>query len=164
MFFMAVFLIKHYDHELPTISGYEVFFWVWTITRAMGELGELGMTRREVWLYIRDVWNQVDVAMFLLVMTTMAMRLAGAPSDISDGNSLQNTPVVGRLLRQVVATGGLDLESDPSSGSDLAGAFGDVVHITPRNIYAITVILAFCRVLQFLRYFRWLQCNYAAVV
>ena len=49
------------DSAEGQISGYEIFFWVWALSRQVGEVYELDdFSFGGVRMYIRDFWNQLD--------------------------------------------------------------------------------------------------------
>ena len=60
MFYAAFVLMRQHSAE-GQISGYEIFFWVWALSRQVGEVYELDdFSFGGVRMYIRDFWNQLD--------------------------------------------------------------------------------------------------------
>jgi len=64
------------DSAEGQISGYEIFFWVWALSRQVGEVYELDdFSFGGVRMYIRDFWNQLDTGTFLMIMAAAAVRI-----------------------------------------------------------------------------------------
>ena len=60
MFYAAFVLMRQHSAE-GAISGYEIFLWVWALSRQVGEVYELDdFSFGGVRMYIRDFWNQLD--------------------------------------------------------------------------------------------------------
>jgi hypothetical protein len=116
--------------ETPTaMSTLEVVWVAWSLTRASDELSDLGtLSRESLRLYIRDVWNQVDVLLTLLVVAIASLRIVVRAEEAS-----------------FIAAG------SPLAAFD-AEAFAPAVWA--RNLYAIITMLAYLRLLQFLRYYK----------
>jgi len=74
--FYAAFVLMRQDSAEGEISGYEIFFWVWALSRQAGEVYELDdFSFGGVRMYIRDFWNQLDTGTFLMIMAAAAVRI-----------------------------------------------------------------------------------------
>jgi len=87
MFYAASILMRQ-DSAEGEISGYEIFFWVWALSRQIGEAYELDeFSLAGVRMYIRDFWNKLDTGTFLMIMTAAAVRINNATREEEWGGS-----------------------------------------------------------------------------
>lgn len=143
MLLLTVLLLVVYEEDF--ISSFEIFFWLWTLMRTLGELTEIdSFTRRGLWMYIRDPWNQMDVATFVLVVAIVGVRVYAvglfgdaSPSALATSRSMLDTEAV----------------YDPAQIVPIFPPL-EVYEAMARNLYAILVTLVYVRVLQYLRVFK----------
>eukprot|EP00966_Prymnesium_polylepis_P273663 6322006-Prymnesium_polylepis.1 len=154
MLYLSYVLLGKYDHMRPVVTSHEVFFWLWTFARAVGEVSELeqfddyASFTRSIRLYMLDSWNKVDLLNVLVVMPIIVMRCMYAPSDsdpVSDARRLAPSAASSSAASSVA--------SGATSSTDLNVLYSDAEHLWPRTLYAVVLILVFMRVLQFMRYF-----------
>ena len=93
MFYAAFVLMRQHSAE-GQISGYEIFFWVWALSRQVGEVYELDdFSFGGVRMYIRDFWNQLDTGTFLMIMAAAAVRINSPnPDPVPNPEPLTPTP------------------------------------------------------------------------
>ena len=153
MAFLTAILLGVYEDTI--ISIYEIFFWIWVLTRTMGELREMdSYDFGGLWAYGRDVWNQLDVLTFAFVCIIIGCRVLVVSRD---GEDIEESS--GRILAGVLKQGGsmsddvTNFSPTPDPGNRGFEAKDPLV-ATTRNLYAILVLLVYVRVIQYLRIFK----------
>jgi hypothetical protein len=153
MALLTAVLLSYYADD--ALSYPEVAFWAWTLTRTLGELNELdSFDASGLRLYLRDIWNQMDVVTFLLVVAIAALRVvsvtaAAAAAAVEEGGGGGGG---GGTLRRLVAKGGeAGGSNDPG---EVAFEPAPPLDATARCLYALLVILVFVRAFQYLRLFK----------
>lgn len=143
------------------ITWWEVLFWVWTTTRAIGELNEIGsFDYRGLRLYARDIWNQQDMLTFSLVVAIIIIRtnVTGASDYVLDANvSIQQSQGVDVLDASVSIQQLQGVESPCRDYVDpglVAFEPHSDIEATVRNMYSVLVVLVFVRIFQYTRYFQ----------
>ena len=92
MFYAAFVLMRQHSAE-GQISGYEIFFWVWALSRQVGEVYELDdFSFGGVRMYIRDFWNQLDTGTFLMIVAAAAVRINSTREDDWAGSFVDVLP------------------------------------------------------------------------
>ena len=123
--YFSYFLLSQFSVDLtPPIGPMEVFLWIWCVTRFSGELFEVGE------------WTGKGLWIY-----------------IRDVWNLQDVLFI--ALATLVCS--LRLASYLSAADDPIGSAASTygfVELAPRSLYAFMIILAYLRVLQYLRYFR----------
>ena len=155
MTLLTIVLIGTYEDD--AISKLEVLFWAWTVAREIGEFNEIeSFTASGLRLYARDIWNQMDMATFALVIVTASIRVLAVGGLDGVGEAEAEDSSNGR---QLLAKSSRLPSGDPTlDGSLDPGAFpfepALPLHATCRCLYALLVVLVDIRVFQYLRYFQ----------
>lgn len=115
------------------MSTNEMIWAIWSLARMADEVSDLGTMNRESFrLYIRDVWNQVDVMMSLIVIAIISLRVGVRFEEMA-------------ILESSGGSSALPAGFDPEEFAPAVWA---------RNLYGILMMLAYLRLLQFLRYYK----------
>ena len=92
MFYAAFVLMRQHSAE-GQILGYEIFLWVWALSRQVGEVYELDdFSFGGVRMYIRDFWNQLDTGTFLMIVAAAAVRINSTREDDWAGSFVDVLP------------------------------------------------------------------------
>ena len=111
----------------PPITLLEISSWIWSVARFIGEFFELDeFSAKGLRAYVRDVWNMQDIIFIILTVITIALRMTAYSAAAADPTWVPGTPF-------------------PVRG---------VIELAPRSLYSVMAILAYMRVLQYLRYFQ----------
>ena len=107
------------------ITGYEVLFWIWTVSRFCDEISQI-ISAPRIWSYFRDAWNQVDVFTQALGLVNICLRLLCYPTFELDVEDLPS-----------------GILTDPQTCSQMQKY--------SRVIYAFITVLIWIRMVQILR-------------
>ena len=134
--FSAFLLTEMAEYAAPKVGANEVFIWVWSFARFIGESVEINeFSRQGLYVYARDFWNIQDILFFVLMLVAMSLRLVAWPDPPPD-QSFVSIKAMSQAEAQAFVYSPSTLE------------------LMPRSIYSFMIIMACVRCLQYLRYYR----------
>jgi hypothetical protein len=134
----------------PTIGYIELVFWLWTVGRLLQELGSIDVSSGMMSGFrghLQDTWNRVDFLTYFTLLSTVALRLSNGCGVLAVAHAADAADAAAHATAHAAAHAAVlaELAARPECERQ---------QLYARNLYAVSVILIWTRLVQLTRVFK----------